>query len=97
MAFMSEHGLEYTFVDFKKEQVGCEVVEKWLTLSDIKTLLNTKGTTYKTLKLKELGLGENGQKEWICKQNMLIKRPVIEFNDRLVVGFDLEHYQRIFL
>lgn len=97
MAFMKENALEYSFVDFKKESVGCEKIEKWLTQTQMKTLLNTKGTTYKTLKLKELQLDEQGQKEWLCKENMLIKRPVIEFDNKLVVGFDLEHYQRIFL
>ena len=94
---MKENNIVYTFCDFKKESVGCEEIERWLTQSELKTLLNTKGTTYKTLKLKELNLDAQGQKEWLCKENMLIKRPVIEFDNKLVVGFDLEHYQRIFL
>jgi len=27
----------------------------------------------------------------------MIKRPVIEFKDKLIVGFDIDEYQRFFL
>jgi arsenate reductase-like glutaredoxin family protein len=35
--------------------------------------------------------------EWLCKENLLIKRPVIEFNDTLVIGFNEDSYQGAFL
>jgi len=38
-------------------------------------------------------LDEAGMREWLCKENTLIKRPVIEIDDgRVIVGFDPEVY-----
>jgi arsenate reductase-like glutaredoxin family protein len=63
----------------------------------MKTLFNTRSTSYRNLKLKELNLDEDGQKEWLCKENLLIKRPVVEFKDEVIIGFNEEIYQRSFL
>ena len=49
------------------------------------------------LKLKDLNLDEAGMREWLCKENLLIKRPVIELeNGEVVVGFDTERYTELF-
>jgi len=94
--FFNDNGIEFEFVDFKKEPVGCEKIDEWLKQVDINTLFNSRGTKYRTLKLKELNLDENGKKEWLCKENLLIKRPVIEYDGKVVVAFDEEKYKEIF-
>lgn len=97
LTFFKNHEIEHIFHDYKTQQLPCTKVEEWLTKTDIKTLFNAKSTTYRELKLKELNLDEHGQKEWLCKENRLIKRPVVEFNGSLLVGFDEENYTRSFL
>jgi len=95
--FFKEENIEYDFIDFKKSPVGCEKIDEWLTKVDINTLFNKRGTKYRQLKLKELNLDENEMREWLCKENILIKRPVIEFdNGDVIVGFDEEKYKEIF-
>jgi len=97
LKFFDERRIKYEFHDFKKDPVGCEKLTEWLKKVDINTLVNKRGTKYRQLKLKELNLDENGMKEWLCKENLLIKRPVIELdNGNLVVGFDEEKYKEIF-
>jgi Spx/MgsR family transcriptional regulator len=97
LKFLKERGIEFEFVDFKKTPVGCEKIDAWLSKVDIDTLFNKRGTKYRMLKLKELGLDEAGMREWLCKENLLIKRPVIELDDgRVIVGFDPEKYREIF-
>ncbi len=95
--FFKEHNIEYEFIDFKTKNIGCEKINFWLNHSDIKTLLNSRGTTYKTLKIKELNLDENAKKEYMCKYNMLIKRPVVEYKNQLIIGFNLSNYEGVFL
>ena len=97
LSFFKEHNLEYEFHDFKKESVSCDEISSWLKQVDMKTLFNSKGTTYRKLALKDLNLDENGKKEWLCKENMLIKRPVIEFDDKVIVAYDEEIYKGVFL
>ena len=97
LKFFKEHNIEYELFDFKTQKLPCDKIEEWSKKVGIKTLFNTRSTTYRNLKLKELNLDETGQKEWLCKENLLIKRPVVEFNGELLVGFNEENYQRSFL
>lgn len=97
LKFFKEHDLEYTLFDFKTEDLPCEKISSWLEHTEMKVLFNTRSTTYRNLKLKEMNLDEVGQKEWLCKENLLIKRPVVEYNDKVIVGFNEENYQRSFL
>ena len=98
LKFFKDNGIEYEFIDFKKEPVACGKIDEWLAKVDIDTLFNNRGTKYRTLKLKELNLDSNGKREWLCKENLLIKRPVIELeNGEVVVAFDEEKYREIFL
>jgi arsenate reductase-like glutaredoxin family protein len=60
--------------------------------TDIKTLFNTRGTTYRTLKLKELNLNDEDKELWLSKENMLIKRPVITFDNKVIVGYNETQY-----
>jgi len=94
--FFNDNGIEFEFIDFKKTPVGCEKIEEWLKQVSIDKLFNNRGTKYRTLKLKELNLDNEGKKEWLCKENLLIKRPVIEFDDKVIVAFDEEEYKEIF-
>ena len=94
--FFKDNEIEYEFADFKKTPVGCEKIEEWLEKIDTDTLFNKRGTKYRQLKLKELNLDDEGKKKWLCRENILIKRPVIELdNGDVIVGFDEEKYKEI--
>ena len=97
LKFFKENGIDHDFFDFKKEHVDETKIREWLTKTDIKRLFNNRGTKYRTLKLKELNLDDEGKISWLAKENMLIKRPVIEYDDGLIVAFDEEFYGKIFL
>jgi Spx/MgsR family transcriptional regulator len=92
LKFFKEHNIDYTLCDFKTQSVGCKEVSRWLEKVNIKTLFNARSTSYRNLKLKELNLDEAGQKEWLCKENLLIKRPVVEFDDTVIVGYNEDTY-----
>ena len=97
LKYLKEKGIDYEFVDFKKSPVGCEKIDEWLKKVPMEKLFNKRGTKYRMLKLKELNLDEAGMREWLCKENLLIKRPVIELeNGDVIVGFDAERYEALF-
>ncbi|WP_457745727.1 arsenate reductase family protein [Sulfurimonas sp.] len=97
LKFFKEHNIAYELHDFKETPVGCNTVERWLEHTNIKTLFNARSTTYRNLELKKMNLDENAQKEWLCKENLLIKRPVIEYQSEIMVGFNEQNYTRSFL
>jgi arsenate reductase len=92
--FLKEHQIAYEFIDFRSTPVTCSAVHAWLEKADISALFNTRGTTYRSLKLKEMSLNDEEKAHWLCKENMLIKRPVIEYGDKVLVGFDQNNYER---
>ena len=95
--FMKENHIDYTFVDFKQTPADEKLITTWLSQIPMDTLFNTKGTTYRTLKLKELGLDDEGKRQWLIKENLLIKRPVIEHKGNINVAFDEMRYKELFL
>jgi len=94
--FLKAHEIDYDFVDFKSTPVGCDTIRPWLKDVEMKKLFNTRGTTYRTLKLKEQDLDETQQLEWLCKENMLIKRPVLEIDGHVTVAYDQATYEKLF-
>lgn len=96
LKFLEDRSLAYTFHDFKKTPVDQQKITFWASKIPLTTLLNTKGTTYKTLGLKALELDDNGKITWMSNHNLLIKRPVIEYNAQIIVGFDPSYYEGIF-
>lgn len=97
LKFFKDNGIDHTFVDFKKTPPTQTQIENWATKAGLDKLLNTKGTKYKTLKLKDLNLDDNGIKEWMEKEPLIIKRPVIEDEKGVQVGFDETLYQARYL
>ena len=97
LSFFKKNNLDYELHDFKSDPLSCDKISSWLKTVDMKALFNTRSTTYRNLKLKEMSLDEDGQKEWLCKENLLIKRPVIEFKDKVIVGFNEENFKGVFL
>jgi len=95
--FFNDHSLEYTFIDFKTSPVDKNKILQWSQKVGLTLLLNTKGTTYRTLDLKSLDLNDSEKVEWMAKENRLIKRPVIEYDANVLIGFNLTQYEGIFL
>lgn len=90
--YLKSREIAYEFIDFRETPVSQSTIVSWLKHTDMKTLFNTRGTTYRTLKLKELDLNDEDKQLWLAKENMLIKRPVIEFDNKVIVGYNESQY-----
>jgi Spx/MgsR family transcriptional regulator len=95
--FYNENDIEFTFHDFRKEPLSEDKIDYFASKVDVNLLFNNKGTKYRDLKLKELNLDEVGKLQWLKKENMLLKRPIIEYNDNVLCAFDEELYKKEFL
>ena len=92
--FCKDNNIKYEFHDFRKDPLDAEKIKYFASKVDINLLFNNRGTKYRTLDLKDLNLDEMGKLKWLIKDNMLLKRPVIEYdNDKVLVAFDEEVYK----
>jgi len=96
--FCKDNNLEHTFVDFRAEPLDEGKVKYFASKIDINLLFNNRGTKYKDLGLKELNLDEVGKLEWLCKENMLLKRPVVEYTknneEKVLIAFKEDVYEK---
>ncbi len=96
LKFLKSAEVNFEFVDIKSEEVGCETIDRWLKHIPMEQLFNRRGTTYRKLGLKSISLDATSMREWLCKESMLIKRPVLELDEMVVVGFDEKRYKELF-
>ena len=94
-AWLTEHGVDYAFHDFKKEGVPLPALDAWLKAPGWETLLNRKGTSWRLLDdaTKAGVLDATTARSVMLLQPSVIKRPVVVWNDGVVtVGFKPEAF-----
>ena len=96
--FCKDNELEHTFIDFRAVPLEEDKVKYFASKVDINLLFNNRGTKYRDLKLKDLNLDESGKLDWLYKENMLLKRPVVEYksqgDDKVLISFNQEVYEK---
>jgi arsenate reductase len=95
--WLNEQGIAYSFHDYKKEGIEETKLLTWLDKTTLKELVNAKGTTYRNLTDTQKKALENPKKAIpIIQQNTsVIKRPVLEYKNQLLLGFDAESWSSI--
>lgn len=97
-AWLADNGVEAEFVDFKKSPPAPELVRAWLSQIPTEDLLNKRGTTWRKLdaQTQEEAGNQQGAVRIMVENPSVIKRPVLDKDGRLYVGFSAEHYRQIF-
>lgn len=84
---LDDAGLDHEFRDFRKQGLQLDQVERWAKAVGIDTLVNRRGTTWRQLPANTQAAIESGDLSPLVEQPTLIKRPVIETDDTVRVGF----------
>lgn len=93
--FLDEHGVEYAFHDYKASGIDRPHLERWCREAGWETVLNRAGTTFRKLPdAARENLDEARAIELMLEQPSMIKRPVLERDGRLLIGFKPETYER---
>jgi arsenate reductase len=97
-AWLDEHGVRYEFHDYKVEGIERVKLETWCKLVGWETLLNKSGTTFRKLPdTKKAHLDERKALTLMIEQPSMIKRPVLERDGELLVGFLASAYAKFFV
>lgn len=92
--FVKASGTQYEFVDFKKQKPTISQVEAWAKAVGIDKLFNTKGTKYKSSGLDYKAMSDKERIDALSIEPTMIKRPVIEYKCKVLVGFDEVTYKK---
>lgn len=89
-AWLEQHGIPFEFHDYKKDGVPRDKLVAWSRTIGWKTLLNTKGPTWRKLTPEQQDITTQSQAiALMLEYPSIIRRPVVETsNGHLLVGFD---------
>lgn len=97
VAWLRDHGVEHDFHDYRKRGVPSDLLRAWAARVGWAQLLNRSGTTWRKLTEAEKAAAgeEDGALALMARQPSVIRRPVLDYNGDLLVGFDADHYQQL--
>ena len=96
-AWLDAHGVHYEFHDYKAAGIDVARLTAWSKQVGWEVLLNTRGTTWRKLSpTQQAHLDENKALKLMSENPSLIKRPVLENGNVLLVGFVAERYIEAF-
>jgi Spx/MgsR family transcriptional regulator len=89
-AWCEARGVDFTFHDYKKKGVPRDRLVAWCRVLGWKTLVNTRGPTFRKLAPEEQEITSQSQAVALMLAHpSLIRRPVVETDSgQLLVGFD---------
>ena len=91
--FLDNAGVAYAFHDYKKAGLDRATLEGWIRKLGWEVLLNRAGTTFKKLPdADRANLDEAKAIALMLAQPSMIKRPVLDIDGRLLVGFKADTY-----
>ena len=92
-AWLDAEGVTYAFHDYKAEGIDRPRLEAWARAVGWETLLNRAGTTFRKLPdADKADLDERKALALMLDQPSMIKRPVLDLDGRLLVGFKQDYY-----
>jgi arsenate reductase (glutaredoxin) len=93
-AWLDEHGVPYSFHDYKIAGIERERLERWEKKVGWEALLNRAGTTFRKLPDRDKnGIDVKKALALMLAQPSMIKRPVLELTGgKILVGFQSEAY-----
>jgi Spx/MgsR family transcriptional regulator len=93
-AWLDQHGIAYTFHDYKKEGADPAKLRKWIEVKGWETVLNRRGTTFRKLDPAQTADLDAEKAMPLMQANpSTIKRPVVEYPGGLLVGFDASEWE----
>lgn len=97
--FLKDNNIKFTERDIVKDNPKQEEIKKWIKQSgiDIKKFFNTSGMKYREMNLKERlkQLTDEEKIKILSKDGMLVKRPLLITEDKILVGFKEKEWEEL--
>lgn len=97
--YLKDNNIEYVRREITTETPTVEELTAWYKMSglDLKSFFNTRGGSYRELNLKETydSLTDEQRIKLLSEDGMLIKRPILVTDNKVVLGYKKESYSEI--
>ena len=97
--WLDAHGVSYTERHIKEDNPTYEELKAWYQRSGmpLKKFFNTSGLLYKSMQLKDRlpTMNEEEQLRLLATDGMLVKRPIIVTDERILTGFKESEWEKL--
>lgn len=88
-SWLDQNGIAYQFHDFRADGLTPELLQHFAEHLDWTKLLNRSGTSWRQLSAEQQsGLTQEKAMQLMLDTPTLIKRPVLDAGDKLILGFN---------
>ena len=97
--WLDANGIAYAFHDYKKEGADEGKVTGWIADKGVDIVLNKRGTTFRKLSDGEKAEAADSHRavQLLVQHPSMIKRPVVEHEGGILVGFKEDEWSAQFL
>ena len=90
--WFKDNHIEYDFHNYKKDGIEKSTLALWCKTVGWEMLFNKKGSTWKKIahEFECISINEKLAIDIMLKNNSIIKRPVVVYQNEIIVGFDEE-------
>lgn len=97
MTWLDSHNIEFEFHDYKKQGIDKTTLSEWLQQKAWDEIINKRGTTWRKLSEEDKSdIDSEKAIQLMIANPSLIKRPSLNVEGSLYLGFDEALYQSIF-
>ena len=94
--FLEANNIQYTFHDVRKDGLAVQTIQHWLESQPIEVLVNKRSTGWKQITDEQKSqLMSGADLSTLTELPTLIKRPILETNTQIMVGFKLAEYETL--
>jgi arsenate reductase len=95
--WLTEHDQEFRFHDLRADGLDMDTLQRWTGMLDWQQLLNKRSVTWRKVpEVDRAGMNADKAMTLMLDQPTLVKRPVLESDDIVVVGFSPGNYEQLF-
>lgn len=95
--WLAERNIEFIFHDVRADGLELAQINRWIEKSDWETVLNRRGTTWRKLDQSlQRDIARDNVAALLLANPTMIKRPILDHNGTINVGFKPDIYESIF-
>ena len=98
LGWFKKNNIHVEFHDYKNSGIAKEKLTDWIKKAGLELILNKRSTTWRELPVieQEKITDDTAAIKLMMKNTSIIKRPVIESGDKILVGYDEAAFKKLF-
>jgi Spx/MgsR family transcriptional regulator len=93
LKWLQNNDIGHSYIDIRESEMNADLLDKWLTSVSRDELLNRRSTTWRQIPPGERNkLTNKSARNLILRYPTVMKRPVLDFGDQVILGFDASIY-----